>query len=333
MKLEDHEYNQRLVAIGTGIYAYATPFIFVIGLLGNIISLKVFTSKLMRRFSSSSYLVCLSASDIVVLFFYVFLDWLNRGLHKWPHGFKFGVIHFQGMCQIFLYTSYVFRFTSVYLMVLLSADRYVVLYCKRYRKKFSKKAFAHKAMVVLLVLAMLLSIYKPVLSGVYPTWTPTGEVPMCQGSPEYEHANNVLDITYAVLITGVPFLLTVTLSLPILVKAVSTRKESRLAFRQNQIRLEFTFIQLGLSACFICFNLPYFVVWCHKYTSVTNTDKLNGLHLITKTFFYLNYSCKFFLYCITGAYYRREIKSIVFFYQSSRPNDNETKPQTQVCNL
>ena len=75
--------------IGKDVYANMIPVIFIVGILGNAISLKVFTSKVMRRLSSSLYLVALSISDISVLLTYVLFDWLNHGLRRWPGGYRY----------------------------------------------------------------------------------------------------------------------------------------------------------------------------------------------------------------------------------------------------
>ncbi len=73
---------------GTQFYAFVTPFLLCVGLLGNGASLKVFQSPLMNRFSCTKYLVALSLSNIMVLLTYVLLDWLNDGLKYWPGGHR-----------------------------------------------------------------------------------------------------------------------------------------------------------------------------------------------------------------------------------------------------
>ena len=81
-----------LLRFGNSFYAFLTPFILIIGLIGNSMSLKVFTSRVMRRLSSSTYLMALSVSDMLVLLTYVLLDWLNDGLKYWPGGYRFDTI-------------------------------------------------------------------------------------------------------------------------------------------------------------------------------------------------------------------------------------------------
>ena len=58
-------------------YTYSVPVILAIGLLGNVVSLRVFLSRSMRKLSASTYLAALSTSDILALVFYVLMEWLR----------------------------------------------------------------------------------------------------------------------------------------------------------------------------------------------------------------------------------------------------------------
>ena len=69
---------------GLDVYAFLTPFIILIGLFGNVISLCIFRKKALRRLSASFYLRAICISDICVLLTYVLLGWLNKGLPQWP---------------------------------------------------------------------------------------------------------------------------------------------------------------------------------------------------------------------------------------------------------
>lgn len=82
--LQGVDATTEILRFGNKFYAYVTPFILCVGLLGNGASLKVFKSPLMNRFSCTRYLIALSASNIMVLLTYVLLDWLNDGLKYWP---------------------------------------------------------------------------------------------------------------------------------------------------------------------------------------------------------------------------------------------------------
>ena len=115
----------------------------------------------MRRLSSSYYLVTLSASDLIVLLTYVLLDWLNRGLPRWPGNHRYHVTNINGVCHFFLYVSYMFRFISVWLVVVFTAERFVAVCRPSHRKRLCTKAFAKKMIGIVFLLAAVVCIYKP----------------------------------------------------------------------------------------------------------------------------------------------------------------------------
>jgi len=71
---------------GQDFYAYVTPCIILIGIIGNSISLRVFCSPRMRKLSASIYLASLAVSDTCVLLSYVLVEWLHRGMGRLPGG-------------------------------------------------------------------------------------------------------------------------------------------------------------------------------------------------------------------------------------------------------
>ena len=104
-----------------------------------------------------------------------------------------------------------------------------------------------------------------------------------------------------------------------------------MVFRGNMLRLEFTFILLAISSCFICLNVPYFIVWVR--TVFLREDPISGSNntsdsidvlsehsvgasstqlYLTRTVFYFNYCINFFLYCLTGRQYREQIRCLFY---------------------
>ena len=101
---------------GRLIYAYVTPVILTIGVIGNSLSLNVFLSKNLRGISASAYLAALSATDLLTLAFYVTVEWLRRGLVYINPDAKVAFLEYNGICQIIMYLSYVSRFLSSWIM-------------------------------------------------------------------------------------------------------------------------------------------------------------------------------------------------------------------------
>jgi len=92
--------------------------------LGNALSLRVFAGAArMRRLSSSMYLSAISVSDCLVLLSYVLLDWLKKGLPLWPGRHSIRWVDTSGVCESFLFTTYTFRFVSIWLIVLFTIER------------------------------------------------------------------------------------------------------------------------------------------------------------------------------------------------------------------
>lgn len=136
-------------------------------------------------------------------------------------------------------------------------------------------------------------------------------------------ATPILEITYGLSITALPFLLIAFINCLILKKLAWCTGSNRIKKKANRIRLEFTMIILVVSTCFVGLNLPYFVVWsCYRVIQLQNNyfqfDIFSGQLHIAKTLFYSNYCVKFFLYCVTGAYYRRELW---VFFRTEKENE------------
>jgi len=81
-----------------------------------------------------------------------------------------------------------------------------------------------------------------------------------------------------------------------------------------------------VSTTFIVLNVPFFIAWCSNYvrflqrtpvgeTSVfqlpedpTESDRSRGWIDITRTIFFGNYCVNFFIYSLSGAYFRRHLR-------------------------
>lgn len=306
----------RLLLTGKDFFAYFTPIIILVGMVGNSFSLAVFTRKNMRKLSASTYLAALSLADICTLVFYVLVEWLRRGLvHINPEA-TISVLDVNGICQITLYLSYVSRCMSSWIIVAFTVERFNgVCYPLKMMKWNS-----YKILFTMLVCMACLVLYKPVLSGEHTIRGRTA----CTANPHHSLLSFILDSCFALLISFFPFIIITTLNVFIVRKVLLRNIRQRDIFtEETKIRLEFTFILFVISFFFVSFNLPYFVIWCRNFLNShyisTQTDTLvagdvdywNGVLLITRTIFYLNYCVNFFLYSMTGASFRRELAAML----------------------
>ena len=310
---------------GNDFYAYFTPFILVIGICGNILSLSVFLSKNMRKMSASVYLASLSTADISTLLFYVFIEWLRRGLiHISPES-KINFLEINGICHILLYLSYVSRLMSAWLIVSFTIERYIGV-CHPFKRRDTSPKGTLRIVVSLLIICSVLVLYKPFLSGSHTIRNRTA----CASRPEFRNVSFILDSIFAVMITLIPFLIISVLNFLIIRKLIMRNrgyKENQLITEESTIRLEFTIILLAISFFFVAFNLPFFVVWFRNFLHSRflisqgepgDVDYWNAVLSITRTIFYMNYCINFFLYSVTGAYFRRELKALFVIFRMKR---------------
>ena len=292
---------------GTIIFTYFTPIIFVVGIAGNTMSMAVFTSKSMRNLSASAYLFALSLTDMCTLVFYVLVEWFRRG--DIDPSLKIAFLDYNGFCQLQLWLAYISRFMSAWIIVIFTIERFTGVCYPLKRFKLGSK----KIILLMLLIASLLVLYKPILTE---EKTILGQTACAPRDPNGT-VSFILDVIFGLSITLVPFLIITVLNSLIVRELFLRNIRSNAMFNEDsRIRLEFTLILLAISFFFVAFNLPYFVVWAFMHL---NTGKLmsatrgyTGVMNITRTIFYLNYCVNFFLYSITGARFRKSLKELLF---------------------
>lgn len=324
------------VSVSQGFYTYVTPFVLVVGIVGNVLSLIVFLSKNMRKLSASTYLAALSISDISALFFYVFVDWLRRGLPHLPGKPEAAFLEDQGLCQVQTYLSYVSRFISAWIIATFTVERYIGVCHPLKRKDICGSRSAQKVILSLIVIAMIVTTYKPILTQRIENTVQHKTVARCSRNPNLPLLSFILDSIFALSITLVPFLLISVLNFFIIRRLyIRNRRylKRHIVTEESIIRMEFTVILLVVSFVFVALNLPYFYFWCKRFLDVfqstasignraTFLDQSEAELTITRVIFYLNYCVNFFLYSITGAYFRKEMK-ILFWYHK--------QPESSYC--
>jgi len=311
------------------IFFYVTPVILVAGLVGNGLSLAVFLQRPLNRMSASTYLATLSMADTFTLIFYVLLEWLKHGLAKQYLHTEIGILNVlnkDGVCQILLYFNYISRIMSSWTIVVFTVERFIAV-CYPL-KRFENHAKRNVA--VMLILAALLVLYKPVLTreNVY-----HDNYTMCTSMPAYEKISYVLDISYSICITLIPFTIITTLNILLVRKLILRNKMHRTMFADDsstKIKLEFTVILVAISFCFVLFNVPYTAAWIQwAFSDKENGGCLTkGVHVdvqkawltLARTFFYMNYCVNFVLYSVTGKCFRTTLVALLTCKSPSQDN-------------
>ncbi|KAK7486452.1 hypothetical protein BaRGS_00022253 [Batillaria attramentaria] len=95
----------------------ALPTIAILGIISNLLSFCIFVSKTLRRTSCSIYLAARSISDTGFLLS-LFITWLGDAVSA-------PVVHTVVVCQVVIFSSYVFGFLSVWLVVFITLENYI----------------------------------------------------------------------------------------------------------------------------------------------------------------------------------------------------------------
>ncbi|XP_013395479.1 probable G-protein coupled receptor 139 [Lingula anatina] len=301
---------------GRRFYAVVTPIIIVLGLAGNLISLCVFKNRKLRVLGASQYLIALSISDLSVLIIYVLFDWITKGLPYLGHDLTIRILALNGVCHVFLFFSYWFRFISVWIIVTFTIERYIGV-CKPLQKiKMSTTRNARKTIIFCTLLGACLSLWKPLMSGVF--INEEHNVAVCTHDAAHKFTSFVLDIIFALSITLVPVIIITVLNIAMVRNLVTrfrgeaVKDVMKVNNATNKLRMEMTCMLLVLSTCFVALSIPYLITWCyHMYTTFESKQRdfkyMRGVLYITRTIFYVNYCINFFLYSLTGACFRQHL--------------------------
>ena len=109
----------RLTTVAVYLHRVLLPGIALFGLIGNLLSLLVFTTTRLRRLSSSLYLSALSLCDSAFLLCVLVL---------WVDTLNVPLFHHPGVCQTIVYLTFVFSFLSVWIVNVLTLEMYVITF-------------------------------------------------------------------------------------------------------------------------------------------------------------------------------------------------------------
>lgn len=324
------EDTNNIYTMGRTFFAYFTPIIIIIGIVGNLLSLRVFLSQNLRSLSASTYLAALSVSDLIIIIFYVSVEWIRRGLTYLFPTTNVKILDIEGLCQFQLYISYASRFVSAWLVVSFTIERYVSICHPLVRRNICTNRSTRKVISGVILVSCTTVLYKPALSGIYKGATGTL---YCTRLPQYGLLSFSCDSIYAVFITFVPFVVITILNVLIIRNLLKQRKNEicrQIVTEVSVIRLEFTVIHLALSICFILLNIPYFILWFRNFllskylfnsvdsSSVVNLKYWQGVLYFVRTIFYMNYCINILLYLTVGAYFRHEVRVLLTFARFRR---------------
>jgi hypothetical protein len=149
------------------ICVYITVLIILTGLVGNILSLKVFCSTKLPRTSSRAYLIALTISDSVFLITHFIDTTCKEIVDLWQLDFPINLTdQKQTMCRSFALLRNACRAASPWIIVAFTLERFLVVIFPQHSNVISKPLLAKRLVYAILAMSVLISLYVPILSGV-----------------------------------------------------------------------------------------------------------------------------------------------------------------------
>jgi len=295
---------------------YAGTPVVIFGLIGNFLSILVFSRKALRTRSCSIYFLALSMSDVNVLIGYTIENLLF-------HGYSIQLLSNSFMCKTIIFLIYASTDISNYLLTLAAIDRCVLALNSPIHHLFCRQSTAKLMITFVVILFSLINSH--FLFGFH-----IDENGSClPTSSTYidfyvNHYDSYIDIIKTVLI---PFIIIFICNTFIIFKYTRRRNSLILIREKNRRRREkdrqLTWFLLSSSLLFIILSLPSEINDFVRAHLSQNFQMNYSCQLwATTTLFILihqiNHASHFYVYTLTGPIFREEFQKLICFFQKQR---------------
>ena len=309
------------------VWTYVPPLITATGIIGNILTLATVTNRHCKKSSFTVYLAILAITDTLFLLSYICTKWF-----KFVYRIDVEITGGPVMCKIYRFVSYLFPFTSAWIIVCLTVERW---FCT---------AFPHKTKTVcrpktaFIMAGIIISSFTVLCSHVFygVTYSSVNTTVICNFiNEDYEKFvfsfwNWVVQLSYYFL----PATLIITANIATVIKVYRSQtfmasSISDLIRRRNRHIL---IITLVVSITFVVLTAPmaaYLALRPFLFKNVFFFYASSKEEQIFETIGYigisLNHSINFFLYCVSGAKFRQELKSALCVCKCQFRQDGNTR--------
>ena len=294
---------------------YVIPVIFSFGIFGNCVSFVVFLSEKMRRVSTNIYLAALSASNGVFL--------VAVGV-SWTDVVGLKLMHRQGVCQASVYLTYCSGFVSVWLVVCITVENFVINF---FLHKASQHCTVRRALsfvVLLCVSGFLLYDFAIWTTGVLAAFnnnssSSSSQSQYCTAYPEYQSIVEMFTLVDIIVTLIVPTVVILALVVPTCIKNLSwcgsrgrTASSARVMLsRKERALLRVTRLLCVIIVSFVLLTAPshlnklrhlFFGGRRGAQQAAGSTDMF--IVFICQVFYHLSFSVNFVYFLVWGKNFR-----------------------------
>lgn len=285
------------------LYVYVIPVVSTFGIIGNVWSFRVFVFTSFRRHPSSTYLAALSISDT---------GFLTTLILSWVGSIRPSINQSTAWCRILIYITYICSFLSVWYVVLIMVDRYVVVCFPFKAQRLCSKRRSRLAVIAVTIFAFILYLYSFAITELIQT----RDGNICS----WRKANlNVMEV-FTYIDTGITFIVPVLSIFSLNVIVITSIRKSR--YRQSMLceyshqtphvlssaQVRLTTMLVILSTVFLVLNLPShgirFYLLVHELMDKTTIGLLLAQQ-ICQILYYTNFAINVILYSASSKMFRR----------------------------
>lgn len=311
-------------------YLYVQPILCVFGFLGNFISVFVFCSKPLRNASSNVYLTALSCTSFVFCLSN-FLVWLET--------VQVQIIHQEVICQSIVYITYVCSFLTVWYVVCITFENFIVTVNLRLAVIVCT---VHKARIIVTSLAVT-----AIVLYTFALWTTKvkrrgGEI-YCDIEKEYQNTLHVFTYVDIFLTMAVPFIVMFFFLGAVYVKHIIVRvscsrncafpNAKRPAKRRggrNDSLTKITRVLLAIGSSYFILSVPScvnkirtIILYLRDQQEAATRDYWAVLQFC-QMIYYLSFCLNFLFYLKWSVNYRKALKDLFQFLIYNRDSDSKT---------
>ncbi|CAF0885430.1 unnamed protein product [Adineta steineri] len=311
---------------------YSSIILVIVGMIGSMLSIKVFSSTKIRRNSSNEYLITMSFVVALLLFNY-FCDEVLRSIVRVHHiNLPINLVDFSGpLCKCSTYLRHTLRFAAHWIVVAFTLERLIVVYFPLQTSVLCNPRSARRICLFILIISFLLPFYSFLMSDVVVD-IENNRTPECDIMKKYESIYFYLTTIYGNLTLTFPILIVCIvniLTVRQLLRAGRLRKKQQQQQQLSQTKKvdsanneyvnmivknqlendKVTWMLVVISITFGILNFPYFILWLiisiMRVRHITTPAYMHAGRMIAEVFYLLNYSLYFFLYVISRRSFRK----------------------------
>ena len=299
------------------IWRNCPPVLFFIGTIGNVLSGVVMMRRSLRTSITSFFLVTLAVVDTFMLW-----NGLMRQFLRYAHGI-FVRSHSLAACRLHIFLTYWGGQFAAWILVCMTMERFFAIFSPHKSKQYVSK----------LSCGIVVGVIGVLLAGLNAHFFKThllvffGRYYCATDAQYYDFMQKIWTWIDFAFFSFIPFGILVIANAGIIIRIAHSNYVRKHNMKQSSGGVKMTSmtaILLTVSLIFLLTTAPisiYLLIQENvKRSSTEEEDALNSLWwAIVVNVNYINHSCNFFLYCISGPRFRRELRGMFGLHRQVYP--------------